>query len=273
MSLRSSCVPARQRPWDRLRETLHSLATRRPPCGRRPDTPAYPRSAGHSSCSTPRTLSISCTLSRCGVDVAATTSCPTSSISSWRAVSLQLVGRAAADSTARLVGGVHLRLLGSRCRRHSLRVRAGHRADILSAPRHHVAMPKRSARPTKPSPVVVEVPVRGPDGVDEQGAFAFAICPVCGWRGPGRRSRDRARKDLGHHDAEDAVHAGRASGALTRSGWHVGPGSASRRRAARSGVCGTRGYRGPTPAQDIPPAHERRSATRAPRGATGWRRP
>ena len=72
-------------------------------------------------------------------------------------------------------------------------------------------MPKRSARPTKPSPVVVDGAGSGPDGVVEQGAFAFAICPVCGWRGPGRRSRDRARKDLGHHDAADGVHAGRAS--------------------------------------------------------------
>ena len=41
-----------------------------------------------------------------------------------------------------------------------------------------------------------------PDGVQEHGAFAFATCPVCGWRGPGRRSRERARKDLKHHTAD-----------------------------------------------------------------------
>ena len=74
-----------------------------------------------------------------------------------------------------------------------------------------MAMPKHCARPTKPSPVVVDGAGSGSDGVDEQGAFAFATCPVCGWRGPGRRSRDLARKDLRHHDAIDGVHAGRAA--------------------------------------------------------------
>jgi hypothetical protein len=71
-------------------------------------------------------------------------------------------------------------------------------------------MPKRSAKSGKGSRTVVELPVAAPDGaegVDEQGAFAFAHCKVCGWRGPGRRSRERARKDLTHHLAEDGVHA------------------------------------------------------------------
>ena len=71
-------------------------------------------------------------------------------------------------------------------------------------------MSKHSARPTKPSPVVVDGAGSRSDGVVEQGAFAYAICPVCGWRGPGRRSRDRARKDLRHHEAADGVHAERA---------------------------------------------------------------
>jgi hypothetical protein len=55
--------------------------------------------------------------------------------------------------------------------------------------------------PKRPRPAVdgVEAPVATPDGVAEQGAFAFASCPVCGWRGAGRRSRERARKDLKHH--------------------------------------------------------------------------
>jgi hypothetical protein len=72
-------------------------------------------------------------------------------------------------------------------------------------------MPKYSARPTKPSPVV-DGAGSGSDGVVEQGAFAFALCPVCGFRGPGRRSRDRARTDLSHHNAADGVHAGQAGG-------------------------------------------------------------
>ena len=59
--------------------------------------------------------------------------------------------------------------------------------------------------PKRPRPVAdgVAAPVPTPDGVDEQGAFAFASCPVCGWRGAGRRSRERARKDLSHHLAEN----------------------------------------------------------------------
>ncbi len=70
-------------------------------------------------------------------------------------------------------------------------------------------MPKRSAKPGKGSRTVAELPVTasdGAEGVDEQGAFAFAHCEVCGWRGAGRRSRERARKDLKHHLAEDGVH-------------------------------------------------------------------
>lgn len=35
--------------------------------------------------------------------------------------------------------------------------------------------------------------------LEERGAFAFGSCDKCGWRGPARRSRDRARKDLAHH--------------------------------------------------------------------------
>jgi len=60
-------------------------------------------------------------------------------------------------------------------------------------------MPKRSPKAGNGSREVVEVPEPTSPGVDEHGAFAFASCPVCGWRGPGRRSRDRARKDHTHH--------------------------------------------------------------------------
>lgn len=45
------------------------------------------------------------------------------------------------------------------------------------------------------------------EGVREQGAFAFAHCAKCGWQGPGRRSRERARKDLTHHLDDKPKHA------------------------------------------------------------------
>ncbi len=67
-------------------------------------------------------------------------------------------------------------------------------------------MPKRSPKAGKGPREVVEVPKQKSQGVDEHGAFAYASCPVCGWRGAGRRSRDRARKDLKHHLAEVEGH-------------------------------------------------------------------
>ncbi|WP_431968379.1 hypothetical protein [Actinacidiphila sp. bgisy160] len=33
----------------------------------------------------------------------------------------------------------------------------------------------------------------------EKGAFSHATC-VCGWRGPARRARDRARRDATEHE-------------------------------------------------------------------------
>ncbi|MFF6774464.1 hypothetical protein ACFY8W_12955 [Streptomyces sp. NPDC012637] len=43
----------------------------------------------------------------------------------------------------------------------------------------------------------------------ESGSFAFARCS-CGWRGPARRSRDRARMDAEGH-TEEMRGVGRAS--------------------------------------------------------------
>ncbi|MGK4582406.1 hypothetical protein [Kitasatospora sp. HPMI-4] len=37
--------------------------------------------------------------------------------------------------------------------------------------------------------------------VEERGSFCFANCS-CGWFAPGRRSRDRARRDIETHLAE-----------------------------------------------------------------------
>ena len=44
-------------------------------------------------------------------------------------------------------------------------------------------------------------------GLKEKGAFAYGSCDKCGWHGPGRRSRDRARKDLAHHLEDKPKHA------------------------------------------------------------------
>jgi hypothetical protein len=38
----------------------------------------------------------------------------------------------------------------------------------------------------------------GPLQIREQGGFAHAAC-ACGWRGPARRSRKRAREDATEH--------------------------------------------------------------------------
>jgi hypothetical protein len=39
--------------------------------------------------------------------------------------------------------------------------------------------------------------------IEERGSFTHAVCRVCGWSGPGRRSRERARKDVVGHQARD----------------------------------------------------------------------
>lgn len=52
-------------------------------------------------------------------------------------------------------------------------------------------------------------------GLEERGAFAFGSCDRCGWRGPARRSRERARKDLGRHIQDKPKHADHA--AVTQS--------------------------------------------------------
>jgi hypothetical protein len=43
-----------------------------------------------------------------------------------------------------------------------------------------------------------EVTKGAPLHIAEQGNFSHAICD-CGWRGPGRRSRKKAREDGAHH--------------------------------------------------------------------------
>ena len=76
-------------------------------------------------------------------------------------------------------------------------------------------MPKRSPQPGNGQREVVEVPEPRSQGVDEHGAFAFASCSVCGWRGPGRRSRERARTDLERHLAAEDGHPAEVTDALS----------------------------------------------------------
>ena len=58
--------------------------------------------------------------------------------------------------------------------------------------------------PAEPS----DAPVDLAEAVDsasteERGSFTHGVCRVCGWTGPGRRSRERARDDVGDHRAGD----------------------------------------------------------------------
>ncbi|MEU2179275.1 hypothetical protein [Streptomyces thermolilacinus] len=50
-----------------------------------------------------------------------------------------------------------------------------------------------------PPPVTGEAPHHAT--ATERGAFAFARC-ACGWSGPARRSRERARTDAATHMSE-----------------------------------------------------------------------
>jgi hypothetical protein len=46
----------------------------------------------------------------------------------------------------------------------------------------------------------------GPAGqVEDRGSFSHGVCRVCGWTGPGRRSRVRARTDLEEHAARSCA--------------------------------------------------------------------
>ncbi|MFE6101248.1 hypothetical protein ACFVQ4_14895 [Streptomyces laurentii] len=52
--------------------------------------------------------------------------------------------------------------------------------------------------PTDIHPTDTRPPVTHRAETTERGAFALARC-VCGWTGPARRSRDRARTDAAEH--------------------------------------------------------------------------
>ncbi|MFE9258401.1 hypothetical protein [Streptomyces sp. NPDC006879] len=52
--------------------------------------------------------------------------------------------------------------------------------------------------PVRPEPAVADRPPHHEATTTEQGSFCLARC-TCGWRGPARRSRDRARQDAVAH--------------------------------------------------------------------------
>ena len=56
-------------------------------------------------------------------------------------------------------------------------------------------------------------------GTEDRGSFTHAVCRACGWRGPGRRARATAERDLELHDLggcpmEEAELAGASAPAL-----------------------------------------------------------
>ncbi|MDH6126325.1 hypothetical protein [Kitasatospora sp. GP82] len=58
------------------------------------------------------------------------------------------------------------------------------------------------ARPgAAPTSIASAAPSRHRVAVEERGSFCFASCS-CGWFAPGRRSRDRARRDTDEHLAD-----------------------------------------------------------------------
>ncbi|MFI5806629.1 hypothetical protein [Streptomyces sp. NPDC051561] len=57
-------------------------------------------------------------------------------------------------------------------------------------------MPQKD--PPAPAPDFQNPPGPHPATTSEAGSFAYAHCP-CGWRGPSRRSRDKARQDATAH--------------------------------------------------------------------------
>lgn len=68
-------------------------------------------------------------------------------------------------------------------------------------------MPNRVTASDEPDSAPLPDAAAGADEVQERGAFAYGSCEMCGWQGPGRRSRDRARKDLKHHLESKPKHA------------------------------------------------------------------
>nr|WP_218901219.1 hypothetical protein [Streptomyces fulvorobeus] len=61
--------------------------------------------------------------------------------------------------------------------------------------------------PPRPGTISTDAhPAAGPHSVTttERGSFCLARC-TCGWRGPARRSRDRARTDAEQHESHPAT--------------------------------------------------------------------
>ena len=68
--------------------------------------------------------------------------------------------------------------------------------------------PRRPAANAGPAASPPAPPVRTEEGtvIEDRGSFSHAVCRVCGWAGPGRRSRQVAREDATQHlDAEHAT--------------------------------------------------------------------
>ena len=66
--------------------------------------------------------------------------------------------------------------------------------------------PPASSEPQEAEPLEAEPLEAAAASVSERGSFAHARCAKCGWEGPARRSRDRARRDLDRHVADRPKH-------------------------------------------------------------------
>lgn len=49
------------------------------------------------------------------------------------------------------------------------------------------------------TPTVDEIVFSDTPGIIDDGNFSHGICHVCDWRGPGRRAREKARRDAADH--------------------------------------------------------------------------
>jgi hypothetical protein len=72
---------------------------------------------------------------------------------------------------------------------------AGPRVLVTTNPLAHDVRVDATAAGGDPGPG--SLPAAGV--VQDRGSFSHALCRACGWSGPGRRSRFRARQDLAEH--------------------------------------------------------------------------
>lgn len=66
--------------------------------------------------------------------------------------------------------------------------------QLAKLEKHVVKLVKKG----EPKKAIKELAAELPS-VNEKGSFAHGTCPMCDWKGPGRRARDKARDDATAH--------------------------------------------------------------------------